>query len=124
MTVIWIHSANFKTRLICNVGCNAHTNKLFHSCNTLKIKHEHKFKLAVYKYELNSSSTADYQNNHNYNTLYRDNLIPYFPRSSVTQHSIPHNGPRILNELPCNIKTSQTLKRKVKYNFVYQYSSL
>ena len=35
-------------------------------------------------YKLNSSSNADYQNNHNYNTRYSDNnLVPYFARHSI-----------------------------------------
>ena len=55
-------------RLMCNVGFNADTNELFYSCNLLKLKYIHKFKLAVYMYKLNSSLTADYHNNHHYNT--------------------------------------------------------
>ena len=74
-------------RLICHVGYSAHTNKVFYSCNILELKDDHKFQLAVHMYILNSSTTVDHLYNHNYNTRYTDNLVPYFTCLSVT-HSI------------------------------------
>ena len=73
-----------------------------------------------------SNQTNDeFQIQHQIPTRNRNRLLPSFNRLAISQRSITYAGPHIWNELPTEIKLSNSInifKSKLKRYFIQKYS--
>ena len=93
-------------RLVSGAGFLDHTEPLFHSNKILKINDMYKLNIGLYMFD--RVGTGDYDRDHQYNTRYRNDLLPRRSRLTVTQNSLASIGPNIWNSIPENIKNSLT----------------
>ena len=122
-----LHSLNIlhkrAIRLINNQPFLAHTASLYHSSNILNLHDTHRYFLSIYMYKNRNSLT--YNRNHHYNTRLRQNLLPSFRRLTSTQHSLSYTAPTVWNNLPDEVKNSETLpifKHRAKKYFISLYN--
>ena len=96
-------------RIIANHPYLAHTNPLFKSSNIIKFFDLVKLELASYMFKNHNDPSFD-RLLHNYNTRFRNNLIPPNHDLTLFKRSIQYNGPHIWNSVPNQIKNKQHLK--------------
>ena len=111
-------------RLINNVPIDYHTNDLFYRNKLLKLEDVNRFFLGVYMFK-NSNKYNQISSCHNYNTRNQNDLVFANQRLALTQHSIHFVAPRNWNQIPVDIKISETLyqfKRKYKYFLLSSYA--
>ena len=103
----------------------AHSTPLFLKLSILKLLDLHKYFVCMYMFD--ERNREDFSINHNLNTRNRNNLQPKFHRLSKTQHALSYVGPKIWNDLPCNIKSVRSLpifKRKLRNYLLSSYGEL
>ena len=96
-------------RLITKSPFLEHTSPLFKSTNVLKFFDLVKLELASFMFRNNNIPMFE-RLQHNYNTRFRNNLIPPNHDLTLIKRSIQYNGPNIWNSIPNHIKTKNTLK--------------
>ena len=108
-------------RLINFQPYNSHSSPFFKKCNILKLDDLHLFKKSVYMF---IRGDAEFTRQHNYDTRFRNNLIPAFHRLTSSQRSITYTGPTTWNILPDSLKNIENLvsfKRNLKNYLVSGY---
>ena len=100
---------------------NSHSSPLFKKCNILKLDDLHLFKKSVFMF---IRGDAEFTRQHNYDTRFRNNLIPAFHRLTSSQRSITYTGPTTWNTLPDSLKNIDnfvSFKRSLKKYLVSGY---
>jgi hypothetical protein len=93
-------------RIITNNSYLDHCNPLFHSTGMLKIKDLYNYLCSIYAFKnVDSFDRVE----HMYDTRNKYNLVPEFQRLATTQRSLSFVGQKLLNELPLDIKNSNSL---------------
>ena len=102
-----------------------HTNPLFLESKILKINDLYKYNLSKFMF-LNRNNPL-FQNISSYSTRNQNLLIPQFQRLTLTQHSINFQGPHFWNQLPLNIRNSNSLsifQKNVKNLYLETYNNV
>ena len=113
-----------------NNSSRAHTDPLFKQSNILKIKDLYKFNIALLAFDykhglLPTSSSGFYEDRNNFRpTRQSYNIQSKIPRTNFLSLSVYHMIPEIWNDLPNNIKTSNsrsTFKKSIKNRLTNTY---
>ena len=110
-------------RIITKSSYLDHTNPLFKSTEIMKFFDLIKLETASFMFKNNDDPIFD-RLFHNYNTRFRDNLIPPNHDLSLFKRSMQYNGPNIWNSIPIIIKNKQNIKsfrKSYKTYLVSQY---
>ena len=110
-------------RLMADADRLAHTTPLFHQLKILKLNDIFRYFTSVQMFK--SINLGLFANEHQHFTRNRDLARPLYHRLTSTQHSFTHNGPKIWNELPYDIRSIDSLrlfKKKLKQFLLNQYS--
>ena len=83
-------------RIMNNTEFRSHTNELFYTNKILKIRDIYNFQVAIYMF--NGTTDTSFERNHDYNTRFRNNMLPEYQRLVSTQRSLRYVGPTIWNQ--------------------------
>ncbi len=121
-------------RIINNSNYTSHTKTMFKELKTLNIFDLNKLQTAIFMYRYKTNTLPNsfinffskHSDVHNYNTRQANKYITAIPSSNFVKHSIKYTGPKLWNTLNSNIansKTLNTLKSKLKSEFLKSYSN-
>ena len=120
-------------RAICNLDYSAHTNDHFKSLSILKLYDLYQYQTLIYFYKalnlpnydptLNNFLTTS-SNIHNHETRNKNMITPKNYNLNKTKFNIKHNGTKLFNSLPTDIKQSSSLfkfKNRLKKYYLCKY---
>ena len=110
-------------RLLADCPFLEHTTPLFFKFELLKFSDIYTYNVSNYMYS--NQTNDEFQIQHQIPTRNRNRLLPSFNRLAISQRSITYAGPHTWNELPTEIKLSNSLnifKSKLKRYFIQKYS--
>ena len=95
-------------RIINRVPALTHSNPLFLQSKILKLEDNYKFRVCEYFYV--NELADNFSRTHAHDTRFYNSLVPDFQRLSSTQKSINFAGPTFWNNIPNDIKNSNSRK--------------
>ena len=120
-------------RAICNLDYRDHTNEHFKNLSILKLNDLNKYQTLIYLYKsLNLPNFDPILNNyiinssniHDHDTRNKNTITPKCFNLKKSKFNIKHNGPKLYNELPTDLKNITSLykfKKHLKKYLLNQY---
>lgn len=112
----------YAIRIICKIGRLVSCREYFKSLNIMTIFDTYIYEVSCFVFK-NRAMFSENRITHNYNTRYKETLIPHAHTSTLYQKNFFYNGCKIYNKLPASIRTLTNLiqfKKAVKKYLIEQ----